>query len=44
MGQLRGQLEALRGQVDDLRETRARLEAERDQARAAVHEAQGEAP
>lgn len=43
LGQVRGHLEALRGQVEDLREARTRIEAERDQARAALQEAHGEA-
>jgi chromosome segregation ATPase len=36
-------LESLRDQVEELREGRARLEAERDQAREQAHQAQGEA-
>jgi colicin import membrane protein len=36
-------LEALRDQVEELRAGRARLEAERDQAREQAHQAQGEA-
>ena len=43
LGQVRGHFEALRGQVEDLRDARARIEAERDQARAALQEAHGEA-
>ena len=40
---LTAKLEALRDQVEELREGRARLEAERDQARERAHQAQGEA-
>ena len=40
---LAAKLEALRDQVEELREGRARIEAERDQAREQAHQAQGEA-
>ena len=43
LGQARGQIEALRGQLEDLRKANASIEAERDQARVAVQEAQNEA-
>jgi chromosome segregation ATPase len=40
---LAAKLEALRDQVEELREGRVRLEAERDQAREQAHQVQGEA-